>query len=137
MRAIAGASCGASAGLPWVADGVQPPGWPLRDAVPWLWVRDVLGTLVVSAGIAAQGRWVPFARAISARPFTEIDGCRRRSVLSGQHEHRNLSLGLGLVSADVRVLRDQSRPQLGAGGVVQLLRQDRGRLGTHLDFDSR
>jgi hypothetical protein len=39
------------------------------------------------------------------------------------------------VFADGRRLRDQLRPQPGAGGVVQLLRQYRERLGTHLDVD--
>jgi hypothetical protein len=72
-------------------------------------------------------------------PPREPDGpalCRDPgSVLAGQHEHRNLSRGPGLVFADGRRLRDQLRPQPGAGGVVQLLRQYRERLGTHLDVD--
>src|SRR5579863_2710969 len=59
----------------------------------------------------------------------------RRSVLAGQHEYRNLPRGPGLEFADGRVLRDQLRPQPGAGGAVQLLRQYRERLGTHLDCD--
>jgi uncharacterized protein (DUF2236 family) len=42
-------------------------------------------------------------------------GTRRRSVQAGQHEHRNLSRGLGLDFAELRILRDQLRPQLGAG----------------------
>ena len=47
---------------------------------------------------------------------------RRRSVLAGQHEHRNPSCGRGLGVAELRILRDQFRPQLGAGGVVEFLR---------------
>src|SRR5260370_4545986 len=66
-------------------------------------------------------------------------GCvrgHRRSVLADQHEYRNLPCGLGLVFADGRRLRDQLRPQLGPGGVVEFFRQYRERLGTHLDGDS-
>src|SRR5262249_34533745 len=47
----------------------------------------------------------------------------------------NLPRGLGLVFADGGRLRDQFRPQLGAGGVVELLHQCRERLGAHLDCD--
>ena len=43
--------------------------------------------------------------------------------------------GPGLVFADGRVLRDQLRPQPGAGGAVQFLGQYRERLGPDLDFD--
>ena len=66
-----------------------------------------------------------------------ISASGRRSVLAGEHENRNLSRGLALVFADGRGLRDQLRPQFGAGGVVQLLRQYRERLGTDLDGDPR
>jgi hypothetical protein len=51
-----------------------------------------------------------------------------------QNERCSSSCRLGNF-AELGSLRDQLRPQLGAGGVVQLLRQDRERLGTHLDFD--
>src|SRR5712691_874505 len=69
------------------------------------------------------------------RPAWPTGGSRRRSVLAGQHEHRYLPRGPGLVFADGRGLRDQLRPQPGAGGAVQLLRQYRERLGAHLDGD--
>src|ERR1700733_480195 len=65
----------------------------------------------------------------------ESRGSRRRSVLAGQHEHRNLPRGPGLVFADRGILRDQLRPQLGPAGAVQFLRQYRERLGTHLACD--
>jgi hypothetical protein len=38
-----------------------------------------------------------------------------------------------VVLAEGGLPRDQLRPQLGAGGVVQLLRQHRERLATYLD----
>jgi len=37
------------------------------------------------------------------------------SVLAGQHEHRKLPRGPGLVLTKSGILRDQLRPQLGAG----------------------
>src|SRR5262245_28135192 len=43
------------------------------------------------------------------------------SVVTGQHEHRNLSRDPGLEFAELRNLCDQLRPQFGAGGAVQLL----------------
>src|SRR6266550_5109114 len=66
----------------------------------------------------------------------QTGGPRRRSVPAGQHEHRNLPRGRGLVFADGRRLRDQLGPQLGAGAAVQLLRHYRERIGTHLDCDT-
>ena len=51
----------------------------------------------------------------------QAGGPRHRSVLAGQHEHRNLSRGLGLGFAELRILGEQLRPQLGAGGVIELL----------------
>jgi len=52
----------------------------------------------------------------------QAGGPGHRSVLAGQHEHRNLSRGLGLGFAELRILREQLRPQLGAVSVVELLR---------------
>lgn len=40
----------------------------------------------------------------------QAGGPRHRSVLAGQHEHRNLSRGLGLGFAELRILREQLRP---------------------------
>ena len=62
-------------------------------------------------------------------------GSRRSSVLAGQREHRKLPCGPGLVFTKSGILGDQLRPQLGAGGAGQLVRQDRERLGTHLNGD--
>ena len=77
-------------------------------------------TLAEDAGIRAGG---------------PAGGSRRRSVLAGQHEQWNLSRDVGLVFGELRDLRDQLRPQLRTVRVVQLLRQCRERLGTHLDLD--
>src|ERR1017187_6484182 len=70
-------------------------------------------------------------------PVRRTRGRVPRSVLAGQHEHRNLTRGPGLGFAELRILPGQLRPQLGAGGGVELLRQYRPCLGPPLDFDPR
>src|SRR5215472_15894392 len=64
-------------------------------------------------------------------------GGRRGSVLAGQHEHRKLPRGLGLVFAKGGILRDQFWPQRGAGGAGEFVGQVGERLGTHLHGDRR
>jgi hypothetical protein len=59
-----------------------------------------------------------------------------RSVLAGQHDHRDLSCDLGLVVVDLGGLGGQLRPQLGPGGFVQLRRHHGERLGAHLDVNA-
>jgi hypothetical protein len=86
---------------------------------------------------AARQRWLsPRLRRCPRRSTAGLGRGRvPRSVLAGQHEHRNLPRGPGLGFAELRILRGQLRPQLGAGGVVELFRQYRQCLGAHLDFD--
>src|SRR5205807_163800 len=104
------------------------------------------GSLAGLRATAVTSWWASRAWARSCRPTPPVGGDDRelhfcppgdhyRSVLAGQHDHRNLPRGLGLEFAEGRSLRDQLRPQFGAGGTAQLLRQYRERLGTHLDGD--
>jgi hypothetical protein len=106
-------------------------------SVPVLWTPDRLRRK------GAEGRYSCLgpgrrirrtsARRGRARACRDVDP--RSSVLAGQHEQRNLSRGLGLEFGEGRRRRDQLRPQLGAGGAIQLFRQCRERFGADLDFD--
>src|SRR4029079_4345655 len=57
-------------------------------------------------------------------------------VLPGQYEDGDLPGDLGLMLAERGMPRDHRWPQLGAGGVVKLLRHRGERLGPHLDRDA-
>src|SRR5215472_15956102 len=111
--------------------------------------RTVLSAIVTMVTVSSSLMWsckpdkpvwlgparCPKSRSGAPNRSRRSGAWRSRSVLTGQHEHRNLPRDLGLEFADGRGLRDQRGPQRGAGGVGQLLRQDRERLGTHLDRD--
>jgi MFS family permease len=110
-----------------------------------LYMQQVLGYSALPAGLAwlaasvtsvtLAGLAQMLVTRFSAGPVMAAGTAHRRSVQPGQHDHRNLSRCLGLEFAERRSLRDQLRPQFGAGGMTQLLRQNRERLATHLDGD--
>src|SRR5690349_5567198 len=113
---------------PWWVRAWDWPCTPLR----WLWPDHS------SASWPAKSSCSTWARsrtcALAWFPRSPSTRCPT-SVPTGQHEHRDLPGGLGLVFGDGRRLRDQPRPQLGASGVVEFFRYYRERLGAHLDCD--
>ena len=86
------------------------------------------------AAIASSPTTPAVHRAVVAGGLSGAGSCAL--VLPGQYEDGDLPGDLGLVLAERGMPRDQRWPQLGAGGVVKLLRHCGERLGTHLDRDA-